>query len=177
MDVMLRLGPLEDSNLIARPLSRAIIVTAAAPSYLARRGAPRTPEDLAEHDCINFLDPLTGRIAEWDFMRGNEKFLITPERNISFNQGESRLAAAVMGLGVYRGMRVGIAHLLRTGSLRLILEEWNSSAPPLYVAYASHKNLPAKIRVFVDFMLACYPPGQDMPDTWPVAADSLQLAR
>jgi LysR family transcriptional regulator for bpeEF and oprC len=174
MDVMLRLGPLDDSSLIARPLARVKLVTAAAPSYLARRGVPRAPDELPNHDCLNFLDPVTGRIAEWEFVRGDERFIFTPERKLSFNQGESRLAAAVMGLGIYRGMRIGLENLLASGALHLLLEDWTTPAPLLYVAHASHRNLPARIRAFVDFLLECYPPGTDTVGTASADSDALQ---
>jgi LysR family transcriptional regulator for bpeEF and oprC len=173
MDVMLRLGPLEDSSMIARPMARTDLVTAAAPSYLARRGVPRTPDELARHDCLNYLDPFTGRLAEWNFVRGDERFIFTPERKLSFNQGESRLAAAVQGLGIYRGLSVGLDRLLQSGALQLLLEDWTTPAPMLYVAHANHRNLPVKIRVFVDFLLECFPPSTDMEAELPTVSDHL----
>ena len=78
---------------------------------------------------------------------------------ISRSIRESRVwPQRVLGLGIYRGLRIGLDRLLQDGSLKLVLEDWNTPAPPVYVAYASHRNLPAKIRAFVDFMLECYPP-------------------
>ena len=173
MDVMIRLGPLDDSSLIARPLGRTMMVTAAAPTYLARHGVPKVPADLAEHECINFLDPHTGRLRVWDFVKDNETVSITPGAGIAFNQGESRLAAAVMGLGIYRGMHLSLDRLLEDGSLKLVLEDWSTPAPPIYVAYVSHRNIPSKIRAFVDFMIECYPPRQWMVSP-PASADLLQ---
>ena len=174
MDVMVRLGPLDDSSLIARPLGRTMMVTAAAPAYLARRGVPKVPADLSEHDCINFLDPHTGRLMVWEFVKDNETVSITPGPGIAFNQGESRLAAAVMGLGIYRGMLLSLDRLLEDGSLKLVLEDWITPAPPIYVAYVSHRNIPSKIRAFVDFLVECYPPRQPMVAP-PANADLLQM--
>jgi LysR family transcriptional regulator for bpeEF and oprC len=174
MDVMFRLGPLEDSNLIARPLGRIMLVTAAAPAYLARRGTPKAPTDLTAHECINFLDPHTGRVKVWEFVRDNETLSITPGQGFSFNQGESRLAAAVMGLGIYRGLALSLDRLLQDGSLQLVLEDWTTPAPPIYVAHANHRNIPGKIRAFVEFMVECYPPRQCLVAP-PARADLLQV--
>jgi LysR family transcriptional regulator for bpeEF and oprC len=174
MDVMIRLGPLDDSNLIARPLGRTVMVTAAAPAYLARRGIPRVPADLAAHECINFLDPHTGRIAIWEFTRDNKAVSIAPGPGLSFNQGESRLAAAVMGLGIYRGMLFSLARLLEDGSLKLVLEDWTTPAPPIYIAYDSHRNISNKIRTFVDFVVECYPSEQCIVSP-PANADLLDV--
>ena len=73
-DVAIRFGDPPPSNLVARKLLETRILTCAAPSYLARRGRPRHPRDLAgDHECIHFVDPQTGRPFEWEFHRGKER--------------------------------------------------------------------------------------------------------
>jgi LysR family transcriptional regulator for bpeEF and oprC len=160
LDVMLRLGPLDNSALIARPLGSAELITVAAPDYLARRGIPTTPQDLLQHECIAFIDPFTGRRRPWSYCRNGNDIAIAPHSGLAFNQGESRLAAAVMGLGVYQGVNIGLDRLLQDGSLVELLQDWTSPAPPIYVAYARHGYLASRTRAFVDFLVERYPPGR-----------------
>lgn len=175
LDVMFRLGPLHDSSLIARQLGTTVMVTAAAPSYLARYGEPHTPQDLMKHQCIHFLDSTTGRLMPWDFERSGEGVQIRPPAGLSFNQGESRLAAAVMGLGIYRGIRLNLDRLLAAGALKLVLQDWVTPSPPIYIAYEHHRNLSSRVRAFVDFMVGCYPAGKPIDSLPSLIADPLQM--
>jgi LysR family transcriptional regulator for bpeEF and oprC len=175
LDVMLRMGPLRDSGLIARQLGSTVMVTAAAPAYLARCGEPKTPHDLLKHQCINYLDCKTGRVFDWKFERSGEVIELTPAAGLSFNQGESRLAAAVMGLGIYRGIRLNLDRLLAAGALKLILQDWVTPAPPIYIAYEHHRHLSSRVRAFVDFMVGCYPAGKPIDSLASLTADPLQM--
>jgi LysR family transcriptional regulator for bpeEF and oprC len=172
---MFRLGPLHDSSLIARPLGTTVMVTAAAPSYLARYGEPQAPQDLMKHQCINYLDSKTGRTLPWDFGRSGEVLQIHPPAGLSFNQGESRLAAAVMGFGIYRGIRLNLDRLLAAGALKLILQDWVTPSPPIYIAYEHHRHLSSRVRAFVDFMVGCYPAGKPIDSLASLTADPLQM--
>jgi LysR family transcriptional regulator for bpeEF and oprC len=156
-DVMIRLGPLQDSTLVARLLGSVNMLIAASPRYLDKHGEPKNPHELMQHTCLNFIEPLSGRITPWEFRRGDERVTIHPRPGIGFNQGESRLAAALLDMGVYLGMYLNIDHLLNDGSLKAILTDWTASSLPIYVAYSQHRNLSPKVRAFVDYMLDCYP--------------------
>jgi LysR family transcriptional regulator for bpeEF and oprC len=160
-DVMLRLGPLQDSGLVARQLGIATMITAAAPAYLTRYGEPKTPRDLEAHRCIHFLDSDTGRVSPWEFRRADEHVKIRPPLGLCFNLGEARLAA-VTGLGIYCGMRLGTEKLLAEGSLKLLLQDWAPPPPPVYVVYEHHNHLPDRVPAFVNFILECFPPGRAM---------------
>ena len=175
LDVMFRMGPLHDSGVIARQLGVTNMVTAASPSYLKRCGEPQTPHDLMHHQCINYLDSHTGRSLPWEFEDEGGRIIIRPSGGLAFNQGESRLAAAVQGLGIYRGLELNLEHLLQQGALKLILNNWVTPSPPIYVAYARHKHLSSKVRAFVDYIAECYPPGQSIQIPHCDLADPVQL--
>src|SRR5690606_9256050 len=67
LDAVVRIGPLSDSRLVGRTFARQHLLVCASPAYLARKGAPRTPEDLSDHECVLFRVPTTGRDRPWQF--------------------------------------------------------------------------------------------------------------
>ena len=87
-----------------------------------------------------------------------------------------RLAAAVMGQGIYRGLRLGLDRLLSNGALKLILHDWVTPSPPILVAYEHHRRLSSRVRVFVDFMVKCFPPGKAIHLVPSTACDPLHLS-
>ncbi len=163
-EVMLRLGPLADTGLIAHSLGRAPMGAFAAPSYLAAFGEPAKPEDLMRHRCINFLDPTTGAIHPWRFERGDEVVSITPPPGLAFNQGESRLAAGLLGLGVYRGMDLRLEEHIAAGRLRRILTDWTTDSPLIMICYQGGRTLSRRARCFVDHLRSCYGERDDFRD-------------
>ena len=76
-DAVIRLGDLADTSLVARALRPHRLVACAAPSYLARRGAPAVPEDLAEHDCLAFVYASGLPFAQWPFQRDGRTTVVT----------------------------------------------------------------------------------------------------
>src|ERR1700761_1505468 len=88
VDCVLRAGELADQSLIARKLSDLPMVTCAAPSYLARAGEPKHPDDLETgHQAINFFNARTGRILCFDFSRGNERLEVEGRHKVTLNEG------------------------------------------------------------------------------------------
>ena len=92
-------------------------------------------------------------------MRGEEEVSITPATGLGFNQGASRLAAALHGLGIYRGLHLGLEELVRAGLLRPILCDWETPGPPIIVAYAGGRILSRRARCFVEHLRRYY--GED----------------
>src|SRR6266403_4604899 len=97
-DMALRLGPLADSGFGARLLGKAPRVAVASPAYLARRGTPQSPADLARHDCI--LGPgLSGRTG-WNFTRSGKAESVTVQGSITVTSADGVIACAKAGLGI-----------------------------------------------------------------------------
>jgi DNA-binding transcriptional LysR family regulator len=150
IDVALRVGPLEDSGLIVRKLDDIQIVVCAAPDYLRRRGAPATPGDLVEHDCLAFGD--VPGVAEWSFQHGAAgKSLRIPTR-LCANDFDTLVNAAMAGAGLVRAPSWQVAHCIADGRLRIVLEAYQRRPAPLSILTLRNRLLLPKVRAFVDFL-------------------------
>ncbi|ONG54820.1 LysR family transcriptional regulator [Pseudoroseomonas deserti] len=150
-DVAIRFGPLADSALTARKLGEGGRVIVAAPGYLARHGTPRRPEDLLAHNCLNFN--FRRAEATWPFRRGERVFALDIRGGLEANNGETLGQLALLGLGVTRVGRFSVAADIAAGRLVPLLEDFNpGDTEPLHALFVGGANMPARVRVFVDFL-------------------------
>lgn len=152
VDCAVRGGELADSTLVARRIGTMHFVTCAAPSYVARRGRPVHPDDLRQHDCIDYFSAKTGRIFDWDFVRGDERIRVRPPGRIAVNDSNAYLAAALAGMGVAQMPLFALCPYLRSGQVELLMENWSVEPVPLHVVYPQNRHLSAKVRVFVEWI-------------------------
>ena len=145
-------GEIEDSSLIARSVGQLFFATCAAPGYLATRGRPAHPRDLAAHLCINHFSQRSGKIADWVFAKDGERIQIPMRGQIALDDENSYLAAAEAGLGVARIPAFVVKDALGRGSLELVLGDWFPEPAPLAVVYPQRRHLSGKVRVFVDWI-------------------------
>jgi DNA-binding transcriptional LysR family regulator len=159
IDLAIRFGPPSVSSRVCRRLYSPRILTVAAPSYLAQRGRPETPMDLAEdgHECILAIDPATGRPFPWEFWRGDEKMTVNVSGNLTVTEAGTKLGACLAGYGIAQMIDLGIDAHLRAGTLVPILADWPDETFPLYVYYPSRHHVPAKVRAFIDFVVGMMP--------------------
>ncbi len=159
-DVVIRMGELKDSNMVARLIYQSRSICCAAPSYLAEHGTPATPEELAHHTCLGFIQPNSRQIVPWQFMRdvgGNrEEFSFAPPARIAINHAESLIHAATTGAGIVQLLSSSLSPPIQSGALTPILEDWESAGPPVYVVYPQNRHLSPKVRAFVDFVSALF---------------------
>lgn len=149
-DAAVRIGNLSDSSLVARRLAAARIVTCASPAYLARRGTPLRPDDLASHEFIvdlNIREPFLG-----EFGRGARRRKVRVDWRLRFSSAQACLAAARAGFGIARAPAFAAADDLRAGRLWLLLAEFEPEPVPIHVVYPQTRHLPAKVRAFIDFL-------------------------
>ncbi len=152
IDVAVRFGEPEPSGLIIRKLFDTNIVTCAAPAYLAAHGEPRHPAELAQHECLLFRDPATGRPFGWEFHRAGEIVEVAVSGRLVLNDLATALAACIAGQGVAQPFAFGLDTLLESGTLKQILPDWAEERFPLYVYYPSRALAPAKVRAFLGFV-------------------------
>lgn len=152
-DVAVRFGEPEPSRLIARKLLETRIVACAAPAYLARRGTPRHPRDLENHECLMFRDPATGRPFDWEFHKGREIVEVKTEGRLVFNDLPTKLVACIAGLGITQAVEFGLEDFVARGELVQVLPDWAEERYPLYAYYLSRHLPPAKVRAFLDFVV------------------------
>lgn len=158
-DLAIRFGPPSVSSLVCRRLYSPRILTVAAPSYLAQRGRPKSPQDLVDdgHECIQAIDPATGRPFEWEFWRGNEKVKVAVRGNLTVTDAGTKIGACLAGYGIAQVIDLGIDTHLRAGTLEPVLTDWPDESFPLYVYYPSRNHVPAKVRAFIDFIVSMMP--------------------
>jgi DNA-binding transcriptional LysR family regulator len=150
IDVALRVGPLEDSGLIARKLDDIQLVVCAAPDYLRRRGEPATPDDLIEHDCLGFGD--VPGVAEWSFQDGAARRAVRISTRLCANDLDALVRAVLAGVGLARVPSWQVAHFLADGRLRIVLEAYQRPPTPLSILTLRNRLRLPKVRAFVDFL-------------------------
>ena len=147
IDAALRLGVLTDSALKARKLGQAERLVVATPAYLSRRGVPRTPADLLEHDSIIYGQSSGGR--EWLFRRGTSETSVYLKARLKLSAAEGVREAVLAGQGFAIASRWMFAPELKSGEVVSVLDEWTLPAMDLWVIYPSGRLTSAKARAFI----------------------------
>jgi DNA-binding transcriptional LysR family regulator len=151
-DMALRLGPLANSGFGARLLGKAARLAVASPGYLARRGAPQTPADLATHDCI--LGPgLSGR-SGWRFTRSGRATSVTVQGPIKVASADGVVACAKAGLGIALASRWMCRAELEAGDLVAMLSNYQLEGVELHAVYPGGRRPSLKVRAFSDYFAA-----------------------
>lgn len=149
IDVALRIGHLADSALIATRVGTVRRVICASPAYLARRGVPQQPDDLAEHDGISFQGFATA--PEWRYRRDSAAFAVEPRAKLAVNTTEAAIQAAQAGLGIIRVLSYQVADELLSGRLQVLLPNFAPEPLPVNLIYAPAEPQPLKVRCFLDW--------------------------
>ncbi|MGO4170779.1 LysR family transcriptional regulator [Bosea sp. TAF32] len=153
-DVAIRVGPMRPSQLIARKLGESPTVIVGAPSYLARHSAPSSPADLAAHDLITFN---FARLRdEWPFRIDGKRVYLPMHGKVLIGDGESARRLAVAGQGLTRLALFHVAADIDSGALVPVLQEFNpGDVEEINAVYVGHGGrLPARVRAFIDFLVA-----------------------
>lgn len=155
-DLAVRFGEPRPSSLIARKLLDTRILTVASPAYLKRHGRPVAPTDLSkdDHACIQYRDPETGRPFEWEFHRGRKKLSVPTRGSLTVNDVGTMHSVCAAGYGIAQVMAFGAESLLASGKLVELFPDWPDERFPLYALYPSRLYVPAKTRVFLDFVVS-----------------------
>lgn len=150
-DAVIRLGPPRDSRLVARHLGDFHLVLVASPEYLRRHGEPRTPADLAGHQCLHYRFPSSGRLEPWPLRWPDGEACALPVTAVC-NNIESRLCFAERGLGITCVPDFSAAAALAEGRLRRVLDGCLDACNSYHLLWPSGRHMAPKQRVFVDFM-------------------------
>ena len=146
-DLVLRIGTLEDSTLIARRIASIQRVYCASPDYLALRGTPLQPDDLAQHDCLPYGH---GRQVQWRF-KGKVQALNVSGR-MRVNNGELLRDTAIAGLGVTYLPTFIVGDALKDGRLITILDDFAPEALTLSAVYPQHRQSSRPVQALVEFL-------------------------
>jgi DNA-binding transcriptional LysR family regulator len=157
IDVSLQVGPVANPSLIARRIATTRWLLCAAPAYLDAHGMPTRPEDLLQHNCLNFL-PQTYR-SVWPLRKdaADGEADATPSRyeaigNVASNSDNFLRVLALQGMGIARLAAFHIAQDLRDGVLHPVLGDCLPDQPePVFAVYSSRRNLSSRVKVFLKF--------------------------
>lgn len=141
-------------GVVARSLAPAHGVLVAAPNYFADKPVPQVPDDLSQHDGIRIRSPQTGRIRPWHLRNhANEQMPITLHTRMTMSDPDAACEAAQLGLGIALISMPNALHYLENKKLIRVMPDWYVDIGTLSLYFTAQKLLPAKTRVFVDFIV------------------------
>lgn len=161
-DLAIRIGNLEDSNLVARKIATNRRVLCASPDYLARHGTPRVPGDLARHECLVLVGS-QGRQDVWRMSdRSGQETAVRVGGRFECNFGEALRDAALGGLGIALHSTWHVCEDLRSGRLRQVLPAYQIAESGIHAVMPQRQLVPLRVRAFVDFLCGQFadPPWQ-----------------
>lgn len=169
IDIALRIGQLPDSELVAWPVSTCTLVACAAPRYLSRHGAPKSPDDLAAHARIGY----TGTVSTtpWAFIGSDGKtHAVTEPCRFVANNTQMMAEAAVAGAGIAYGPSFAFSQHLQQGTLRQVLPAYATPSLTLHAVTPTARHVPQKVRLFRERLREAF--GGDTPpwEAWREAA-------
>jgi DNA-binding transcriptional LysR family regulator len=150
-DVAIRLGDLDDSVFGARKLATLQRLLVASPAYLAARGTPKTPADLASHDCI-FGPGNFGR-ESWSFSRNGTETSVDVRGRIHTDSGPGAFACVMAGLGIAMMSTVMAGPEIKAGMLVALLRGYKLSTVDVHAVFPGGPRPSAKVRALVDFLI------------------------
>ena len=150
-DMLIRVGELKDSSLIARKLAEARRVIVATPGYWKKHGCPDKPEDLRVHNCLTYSYLSSGNTLRITDTAGKEH-VVQATGNLASNNGEALLEAALQGLGIVNLPTWMVGPDLESGRLVEVLGDYAQPEPSVHAIYPPGRHLSAKVRAFVDFL-------------------------
>lgn len=155
-DLAVRIARRIDPGLVARPIARARMVVCASPEYVKQHSAPRSPADLARHNCLTYA--YSGPTNEWRFRRRGRDEVVAVAGNLHGNNGDIIRDIAVRGGGVILQPSFVVYEELRSGRLVRMLKNWELEDFTIFAVYPNRQFLPPKVRSFIDFLVGHFGP-------------------
>ena len=152
VDCALRVGMLEDSRLIARPIGELTLINVASPAYLARHGVPRNPDDLTGHAHVGYASPSTGRLAPWEWRGDDTTRTVEFGRRVTVNSAEAYIACCLAGLGLIQIPAYDVAVHIEAGELVEVLPAYRAEPMPVSLLYPHRQHLSRRFQVFAAWL-------------------------
>jgi DNA-binding transcriptional LysR family regulator len=159
-DAAIRIGAPEDSGMIARPLRPYAMAICASPGYLKMHGTPQTPEDLAQHECLDFVVGDVG--VRWRLQSVHGKRPLQASR-FRANNGQALRMAALNDFGIVMQAEVLLAQDIAAGRLLPILSEHLPVPRPMNLVYPRDRRATPKLTTFIDFIVERFGPAAHLP--------------
>ncbi|WP_448632268.1 MULTISPECIES: LysR family transcriptional regulator [Pseudomonas fluorescens group] len=152
VDCVIRMGKLDDSTLVARPLGQFRWVTCASASYLRGYGTPQTPEDLSHHRAIHYFSGRSRQAGEMRFAHGSEKFSVQVSGAAAVNETGLYIKMCLEGFGLVQLAENVVAEHLREGRLVEVLADWRPDSVPVHLLYPHQRFLSPAVSAFADWI-------------------------
>jgi len=151
-DCVVRVGVLEDSGLIARPLGHLSMVNCASPDYLSRFGTPESLEALSQHAMVHYSQQLGIAGGGFDYFDGKNTTLIKTGGAITVNSTETYRSACIAGLGIIQVPRVGVQAALKEKKLIEVLPRFQAKPMPLSLLWPHRRNQARRVQIFIEWL-------------------------
>jgi DNA-binding transcriptional LysR family regulator len=150
-DAAIRIGEVIEQDMVAIKLGPDLRqVAVASPDYLARRGTPEHPHDLASHCCIGWRWPGHETPYKWEFQENGKWFEVAVAGPVIANLKDFGLQAAIDGLGIAFATELMILPHVAAGRLVPLLERWSAPFPGYFLCYPAQRQMAAPLRAFID---------------------------
>ncbi len=161
-DVGIRLGELLEQDVVAVRLGGSLVQVAfASPAYLERHGCPDTPADLHAHRCINWRQPGSTGVYDWEFQRGGEWFAVAVSGPLVVSDRRAAVSAALAGVGIGFWIEERIRPWVAQRRLTILLQDWSAPFPGFHAYYQKQRVTPATVKAFIDFLRTSVPDEAD----------------
>ncbi len=150
-EAAIRVGPVTDSALIARPLAPYRLMICASPAYLARRGTPTRPDDLTQHECLSFSP---SAMAHWRLQDQEHICRVPVSGRLQVNHGQALRVAALQGMGIVLQPAILLEEDVQAGRLVQLFLNHQLASRPMNVLYLPDRYRSPKLRSFVEFLVA-----------------------
>jgi len=151
LDVVVRVGPVTDSNFVARKIGSVEAVVCASPGHLDLHGRPKHPGDLSGYHAIIPGRPDEDPFTRWTFTKGSQREVVSLPVRLVLREGVGLALAAMGGIGLVRIYDFAAKPFIAAGDLEAILTDWSCGREPVHAVIPSRQNVPAKVRAFIDF--------------------------
>ncbi|MCC8940896.1 MULTISPECIES: LysR family transcriptional regulator [Bradyrhizobium] len=154
LDAAIRVGTLTDSTMMSRALSPYTGVVCAAPSYLAERGTPAHPRDLAGHECLRYPGWSDGQ--RWTFLGPDGEIHVDVKSRLTMNSTFAIRYAALAGAGIVLMRDELLAGDIAAGRLKVLLPDYRTQSRARQILWPKHRKMTPKLRALIDFVVETY---------------------
>ncbi len=152
IDLAVRIGHLADSSVIARAVGDMRRVVVASPRYLKAHGTPQKLSDLADHEVIQFSG--SSALVEWRFVEDGREIRVPNTSRFATNSTDAAVLHAEQGGGLISVLAYQVAESLKAGRLKIVLAKYELPPMPIHLVYPTSRLLSAKVRAFIDLVVA-----------------------
>jgi len=152
IDCVLRVGPLNDSGLIARPIGKLLLINVVSPANVTRHATPGSPEDLGDHWAVNYASPTSGRVEDWEWLEQGKLHRVPLRGRVTVNSAEAYIACCLAGLGMIQIPAYDVKQHLEAGELVEVMPGHRAELMPMTLLYPHRQHLSHRLQVFADWL-------------------------